>query len=48
MRSAALGSVSTIQVSLLPPPCEEFTTSEPFAQRDAGEAAGGHVAVRAA
>jgi hypothetical protein len=28
------------QVSLLPPPCEEFTTSEPFPQGNARETAG--------
>ena len=32
--------MSTIQVSLLPPPCEELTTSEPFTQRNARQAAG--------
>ena len=27
-------------MSLLPPPCEEFTTSEPLRKSDAGQAAG--------
>ena len=34
---------STIQVSLLPPPCDEFTTSEPLPQRDPRQSAGGHI-----
>ena len=29
-----------IQVSLLPPPCEEFTTSDPGVKRDASQSAG--------
>ena len=35
---------STIHVSLLPPPCDELTTSEPFGQRDPGQPAGRDVA----
>ena len=35
------------QVSLLPPPCDEFTTSEPFLQGHARQPAGQHVDVLA-
>ena len=38
---------ASTQVSLLPPPCDEFTTSEPFAQRHARQSAGQHVDVLA-
>ncbi len=34
---------SRIQVSLVPPPCEELTTSEPCLQRDAGQPARHHL-----
>ena len=34
-------------MSLLPPPCDELTTSEPFSQRDARQPAGQHVDVLA-
>ena len=36
------GSSASTQVSLLPPPCDELTTSEPFLERDARQAARQH------
>ena len=43
----AVPLLTNTQVSLLPPPCDEFTTSEPFLQRHARQAAGQHVNVLA-
>ena len=40
------GSSASTQVSLLPPPCDELTTSDP-SERDARQPAGQHVDVLA-